>query len=73
MNPPEVYMSTPETEAYTGLKALPKRRVEGTSPPYLKIKNRVVYARSMVDAWMRSHVRDNTSQDSAALAVNATA
>ena len=63
------YMNTREAEAYSGLKSLAKRRVEGTSPPFIKTgegKNAaVLYAKAAIDSYLEARTRKSTSECSA--------
>lgn len=58
------YMSTREAEDYSGLRGLAKRRVMGTSPPYIKTGDakgsRVLYSRTAIDAWLADRARMRT-------------
>jgi predicted DNA-binding transcriptional regulator AlpA len=58
-------MRPPEAAHYLGVStsALAKWRCQGTSPPYVKLGERVVvYDQSDLDQWMRSRLRRSTSQ-----------
>ena len=67
------YMSSREAEIYSGLRGLAKRRVMGTSPPYIKTGDgkgaRVLYSKATIDEWMAARVRKNTCEHSAAVAM----
>lgn len=41
---------------------LQKLRCNGEGPQYFKLGRRVVYARGDVEAWIRSHARQSTSE-----------
>lgn len=60
------YMNTREAEAYSGLKSLAKRRVDGTSPPYIKPgdgkTSRVLYSRTVIDEWLSARTFKSTSE-----------
>lgn len=45
---------------YTGLSAsfFEKGRVYGYGPPYRKLRGRVLYKKSEVDAWLEAHRAD---------------
>jgi hypothetical protein len=69
------YMSTREAEHYSGLRGLAKRRVLGTSPPYIKTSDtrggKVIYAKAAIDAWLAARTRKHTSEHSASVAMTA--
>jgi hypothetical protein len=66
-------MTTREAEAYSGLRGLAKRRVLGTSPPFVKTgdgkSSRVLYRRADIDAWLEARLRTSTSDHSARVAM----
>jgi hypothetical protein len=66
------YMSSREAEKYSGLRGLAKRRVLGTSPPYIKTGDgkgsRVLYSKAAIDKWLAERTRKHTSEHSAAVA-----
>ena len=61
------YLNTQQTAAYLGVSVaqLEKARSQGRGgPPYVKPPGlrRVLYDRELLDAWMASGLRSNTSQ-----------
>lgn len=57
-------MPTPEAAAYVGLSAstLNKLRVFGGGPAYLKLRRKVLYERSDLDAWLADKKHGSTSE-----------
>ena len=64
------YMNSREAEVYSGLKSLAKRRILGTSPPYIKTSagknSRVLYSRKAIDEWLQARMRTSTSNHTVA-------
>jgi hypothetical protein len=64
-------MDTREAEAFSGLKNLAKRRVEGTSPPFVKTGDgrnaKVIYSRKAIEEWMQARMRTSTSNHTVAV------
>jgi predicted DNA-binding transcriptional regulator AlpA len=42
-------------------KTLPKLRLSGRGPRYLKLGRKVAYRRQDIEQWLREHVRTSTS------------
>ena len=65
MNDVPMYLSTPQTAAILGLSArtLDRYRINGAGPPFYKFGQRVRYARTDVDDWVRASRRFSTSDD----------
>ena len=63
------WLTTPEAEAYSGLKGLEKRRFLGTSPPFVKTSGtrggKVLYSRKAIDEWLLARTYNSTSDYSA--------
>jgi predicted DNA-binding transcriptional regulator AlpA len=64
-------MRPPEAAHYLGIStsALAKWRCQGTSPPYVKLGERVVvYDQADLDHWMRGRLRRSTSENDPSVA-----
>jgi hypothetical protein len=61
------YLSTREAEAYSKLRNLAKRRVQGShaGPPFIKAgegrNGKVLYSRRAIDQWLAERTRKSTS------------
>ncbi len=60
---PRRYLTTADAARYLaiGLQTLPKLRLRGSGPQYLKFGRSVRYAIEDLDAWARSRKRRSTS------------
>jgi predicted DNA-binding transcriptional regulator AlpA len=60
-------LGAPEAAAYCGSSAstLAKLRLYGGGPVYVKLGRRVVYDVNDLDAWLASHRRASTSEETA--------
>jgi hypothetical protein len=56
-------------------RGLAKRRILGTSPPYIKTSegknSRVLYSRKAIDEWLQARVRKSTSDHTTAVQATA--
>ena len=65
------YLSTREAQAYSKLKNLAKRRVQGAhaGPPFIKCgdgkNSKVLYSRCAIDEWLAARTRKSTSEHTA--------
>jgi excisionase family DNA binding protein len=66
--PAKRYFTNNEAAMYLGLgrQTLPKFRLTGGGPPFLKIGRSVRYALEDLDAWAKGHRRRSTSEGSEA-------
>lgn len=69
MTTPESYLPTPAAAAFLGVHRsfLDRRRTEGGGPPFVRLSARkIVYARSVLMAWLAARERTSTSDTGAA-------
>ena len=60
----QIFLDQDESAEFVTLspRTMEKKRFDGDGPPYIKIGSRVLYEKSDLIAWVRSHRRHSTSE-----------